>query len=263
MVEPLRAQKSVFKSKKLKSLLNFTNEYTFKGKKGLIPEDLSEAISEFEYLVVWKKASDGEEDIPEPRAGIDENFDIANKEVNVKKAKLDKYLDYVKNYIAEKNDGKKQSLVNQITFVNCKLRYEIEVPAELVSGKKKPGDFEITSEKHSTKVQRFHTQRLRDLMDELDKAEENLKDAITPFVCALFQRFYESRNIWQPVVQIISELDCLQSLTVTSFCQNGAMCRPEILPYTVRKDGGKRYLRHRGILEIRDLRHPCVEVKPC
>ena len=44
---------------------------------GLLPY-LEEAISEFEYLVVWKKAAGGDEDIPEPRDGLDENFDNAN-----------------------------------------------------------------------------------------------------------------------------------------------------------------------------------------
>ena len=48
---------------------------------GLLPY-LEEAISEFEYLVVWKKAAGGDEDIPEPRDGLDENFDNANAQVN-------------------------------------------------------------------------------------------------------------------------------------------------------------------------------------
>lgn len=40
---------------------------------------LEEAIQEFEYLVVWKKAAGGDEDIPEPKEGLDENFDKANE----------------------------------------------------------------------------------------------------------------------------------------------------------------------------------------
>ena len=43
---------------------------------------LEEAISEFEFLVVWKKAAGGDEDIPEPKEGLDENFDHANGFVN-------------------------------------------------------------------------------------------------------------------------------------------------------------------------------------
>jgi DNA mismatch repair ATPase MutS len=54
------------------------------------------------------------------------------------------------------------------------------------------------------------------LIEELEDAEEQLKNAISPFVCALFQRFYENRNLWQPAIQVISELDCLTSLAVAS-----------------------------------------------
>lgn len=36
-----------------------------------------------EYLITWKKENNGqgEEDIPEPRKGLDTNFDLANQEV--------------------------------------------------------------------------------------------------------------------------------------------------------------------------------------
>jgi hypothetical protein len=39
---------------------------------------LEQTVSEFEALVIWKKSSTGDEDIPEPREGLDQNFDKAN-----------------------------------------------------------------------------------------------------------------------------------------------------------------------------------------
>ena len=66
---------------------------------------LEEAIQEFEYLVVWKKASGGDEDIPEPKAGLDENFDAANGQVNECKYKLDCYLQGVKQELCQVNQG--------------------------------------------------------------------------------------------------------------------------------------------------------------
>lgn len=42
---------------------------------------MTEAIKELDYLVIWRKISDGaggEEEIPEPRPGLDENFDEAS-----------------------------------------------------------------------------------------------------------------------------------------------------------------------------------------
>lgn len=46
--------------------------------------------------------------------------------------------------------------------------------------------------------------------------EIELRDAITPFVGALFWRFYENRTLWKSGVSILSELDCLGSLAIVS-----------------------------------------------
>ena len=85
IIEPLRQESESFKSKRLTNLCRYVEEG------GLLPY-LEEAISEFEYLVVWKKAAGGDEDIPEPRDGLDENFDNANAQVNQLKNSLDAYL---------------------------------------------------------------------------------------------------------------------------------------------------------------------------
>ena len=178
---------------------------------------LEEAIQEFEYLVVWKKASGGDEDIPEPREGLDENFDAANKVVNQCKCKLEAYLQQVKQTLLLTNQGvgQQNKVLNQVCFTNSRYRYEIEVPVDLVKGKKKPPDFFLSSQK--TGVERFQTDTLKGLIEELEEAEESLKNAISPFVCALFQRFYENRNMWGPAIQVLSELDCLSSLATASF----------------------------------------------
>lgn len=88
------------------------------------------------------------------------------------------------------------------------------------------------------------------LIDELEEAEESLKNAISPFVCALFQRFYENRRIWQPAIQVMAELDCLASLTITMIQSDGDMCRPVFLRSV--DMGGK------SKLDLRKMRHPFV-----
>ena len=47
------------------------------------------------------------------------------------------------------------------------------------------------------------------MMEQLEALEELLRDAITPFICAIFQRFYENRSLWKPAVSVLMELDCL------------------------------------------------------
>lgn len=64
-----------FKSNRLRALVRYKEEG------GLMPF-LEDAISQFEALVIWKKAAGSDDDIPEPREGLDANFDEANLNVN-------------------------------------------------------------------------------------------------------------------------------------------------------------------------------------
>ena len=72
----------MFTSKRLLSLITFKSEEEW----GLVP-NLDDAINELDYLVVWSNATGvpnvqgGEDDLPEPRKGIDLQFDEANERV--------------------------------------------------------------------------------------------------------------------------------------------------------------------------------------
>lgn len=66
---------------------------------------MTDAINELDYLVVWRRISDGaggEEDIPEPRPGLDPNFDEANEVVEDFKEIIHNYIDKTKKDIREK-----------------------------------------------------------------------------------------------------------------------------------------------------------------
>ena len=67
---------------------------------------------------------------------------------------------------------------------HAKYRYEVEVPEELVAGNRKPEEFEFTSQRKD--YQRFHTPEIKRLIEELEKEEELLKEALTPFLTTLF-----------------------------------------------------------------------------
>jgi len=73
---------------------------------------LDEAISEFEMLIVWKKVSGCDDNIPEPQRGLDQNFDDTNDKVNGIKKELEMYLDSMKQLLLKFNEGKAQ-LINQ------------------------------------------------------------------------------------------------------------------------------------------------------
>jgi DNA mismatch repair protein MSH6 len=138
-----------------------------------------------------------------------------------------------------------------VQYCHSKQRYEIEVPVDLVSGSKKPRCFDLTSKR--TGFERFMTHDLALKIERLEQAEDDLKEAITPFVYALFTRFLDSRHLWQPAVAVLAELDCLASLAVASNNQDEPMCRPQFLKY---EDKYKK----RPYLELKSMRHPCASL---
>jgi DNA mismatch repair protein MSH6 len=57
-----------------------------------------------------------------------------------------------------------------------------------------------------------------------------LREAFAPFITSLFQKFHESKFIWDAAVSIIAEIDCLASLAIVSSQFEGVMCRPDFIP---------------------------------
>ena len=126
---------------------------------------LLEIVAEFEQMIVWKAAGEGSsEDIPEPKPGLDLDFDEANHRVNKIKEILQQYLDTVKAELMEKNPKSEHPrIIRLVNYANVKQRYEIEVPIDLVQGQKKPSSLELTSFKQG--FQRFQTDKLRGLVE--------------------------------------------------------------------------------------------------
>ncbi|TNV85716.1 hypothetical protein FGO68_gene17605 [Halteria grandinella] len=258
LLEPLRmiVEKGQCKSQRFQRLLTVKedNELDDDPSQGLLPF-LDQAIEEFELLIVWKRVGGCDDQIPEPQKGLDIHFDQTNEKVNQIKGDLDRYLEQVKQEISRANMGQHANLLKQVSYCHSKSRYEIEVPCELVAGNKKPKHFDFTSKR--TGFERFQTIELQQKLEALEQVEEELKEAITPFVYALFTRFLDSRHLWQPAVSVMAELDCLASLAVASKMhgsEDEAMCRPVFIPYE-----GK--YKNRPFLELRSMRHPCVILK--
>jgi DNA mismatch repair protein MSH6 len=76
----------------------------------------------------------------------------------------------------------------RISFSHAKTRYEIEIPEEHVKGNKKPKEFEFSSQKQG--YQRFCTPESKQLVERLEVAEDRLKDAMSPFLTAIFFKFH-------------------------------------------------------------------------
>ena len=77
----------------------------------------------------------GEDDIPLPRPGIDEQFDETYQKVNEAKSKLHAHLVDLKNILRSKTTYKNQPYMNKVKFAHNRYRYEVEIPTELVKTK--------------------------------------------------------------------------------------------------------------------------------
>eukprot|EP00347_Sterkiella_histriomuscorum_P017253 403350104 len=198
--------------------------------------DYRPILKEFEDMITWKTI--GKKKIPEPIQGLDEEFDRANDKVERVKEKIEKHIEVVRKEL-------KSSSINYSTG-SMRFRYEIEVPEELT--KKVPDHYTQTSTAKGRR--RYQSDDLREMILQLEDAEEQFKDALVPFLREMFKKFYAHRQTFTRAVQCAAELDCLCALAIISSNEDqGPMTRPEIItdnddmPY----------------IELRQMRHPCVE----
>ncbi len=112
---------------------------------------------------------------------------------------------------------------------------------------KVPTHFEFTSSRKGFK--RFRTPFVLEALDRLEIAEEHTRDTLKPFIVTIFSKFHQQRAVWNAVIEILAELDCLISLAKVA--QEHAHCfhftRPHFLPDDATPT-----------LELRAMQHPCV-----
>jgi DNA mismatch repair protein MSH6 len=85
------------------------------------------------------------------------------------------------------------------------------------------------------------------MVELLEDAEDRLKHSLNVFTSFLFNHFHQNYKVWDRFVEGLAQLDCLCSLSLTSFLSDGLMCRPEVHPPN-----------DRVFLEVREMRHPCI-----
>ena len=163
-----------------------------------------------------------------------QEYDENLEEIESIKQELRDYLGEIQQQFRDKT----------ISYAHCKYRYELEIPEHLVRGARKPEDFEFTSKRSG--FERFRTEAIKELVSKLEDSENQTKKQQAEFSRFLFHRFYEYHPIWNRLLQILSELDCLCSLSVVSFVSDGVMSRPILT-------------NDRGVfIKFQEARHPCL-----
>ena len=209
-------------------------DQTGRTKSNNIPE-ISPLLKEMAEFVSWEGPK---QDIPVPKPGIDSDYDSCKQEINAIENELTKHL---KNIQARFGGNR------EICFAHIKHRYEVEIPTKLVEGNKKPKDFEFSSKKQDR--ERFVTQPIKQLVEALEEVEERLKQTLNVFVCFLFNYFHKHYAVWDRFIESLAQLDCLCSLSLTSFMADGTMCRPNLYS-----------LNDAVFFNAKGTRHPCVSM---
>ena len=182
---------------------------------GIFP-DYEPILQEFESMIVWKSYKGKK--IPEPKQGVSEELDRANAIVDEIKSRIHDYIDVVA----------KETGCNSIELFQShgKFRYQLELPKEFT---RLDEDEYIKTGSTTTKT-RYVTQRLQEITEELEAQEDDIKNALVPFLRGMFKRFYEHRAIFSNATSCVAELDCISALAdVSADNSNGRMCKPEIL----------------------------------
>lgn len=189
-----------------------------------------------------------------PKPGYDEEYDQAKEGIAGVMGELDAYLKEQRQRLGS----------NEVKFwgTKDKDRFQLEVP-EAVLRKGQPADYEAKSSKKGCR--RFHTPRIRALLEELGEAEAHLAEAQRDEMRRLFEKFDQDRPLWTAAVNNLALLDVLLSLAEVS--SRPGYSRPELVPYQATEGSSSSSSKFGGdnvvtpFISIKGGRHPCLEAR--
>ncbi|KAL9024700.1 MAG: hypothetical protein Q9196_006318 [Gyalolechia fulgens] len=203
---------------------------------GVIGQLVSSMPNLKETLSRWKDAFDRskarEDGILVPEHGVEADFDASQDRIENILADLDKLLQKTRKDLG----------CSAIEYRdNGKEIYQLEVPVK-VKGIPKGWDQMSATQK----VKRYYSPELRNLVRQLQEAQETHGQIVKEVAGRFFARFDEDYVTWLAAVRIIGQLDCLVSLAKASASLGEPCCRPEFVE------------DERSVIEFSDLRHPCL-----
>ena len=192
--------------------------------------DLASALNPWKTAFDHIKAKEHGLLVPEP--GVEEDFDESQANIGKIHAKLQKLLQNARR------DLKSSAIIFRD---NGKEIYQLEVPTKV---KGVPANWDQMS---ATKtVKRYYSPELRNLVRQLQEAQETHSQIVKEVAGRFYARFDEEYMTWLSAIKIISQLDCLISLAKASSSLGEPSCRPTFV------EG------ERSVLEFEELRHPCM-----
>uniref|UniRef100_A0AAR5Q4R4 DNA mismatch repair protein n=1 Tax=Dendroctonus ponderosae TaxID=77166 RepID=A0AAR5Q4R4_DENPD len=172
-----------------------------------------------------------------PKRGVDQDYDDAENAIE----EINKELgDYLKEQ--SKHFGCQLSY-----FGTDKKRFQLEVPENRTS--RADGNYQLESQRKGGKpVKRFSTNRTRDLLYKMLKAEAERTKIVLDLNRRIFEKFSERYDQWQQVIHCLSMLDLLCSLAEYASSFSDDICKPNVLPFSAQP-----------LISIENGKHPCAK----
>lgn len=189
-----------------------------------------------------------------PKKGVFEEYDDLKEDISRINEAADIELKKVAEILISNESNNKMSAVvsseiKQVKFTqNTFITFEFEIPENLekkLKNLKTSLSLELTGKRAGYK--KFITPMLKRLADQLENKKEELERSISRFNIFLFQKFAEKREILDELINRISVLDCICSISVLSLESINTMTRPEL-------DASSEKLK----LNIKEGYHPCL-----
>ncbi|TQS36934.1 hypothetical protein Golomagni_02607 [Golovinomyces magnicellulatus] len=209
---------------------------SYKNSKGCIARLISSMPKTKDKLDWWKKAFDHskvkELKILVPTKGVEEDFDESQERIR----EIEKELSLL---LVRKR--KELGSDSHVTYKNLgKEIYQLEVPASI----KVPKDWQMMSS--AGKFKRYYFTELRQLIRQLQEAQETHNQIVKQVAKKFYARFDLDYTLWQQVIRIVAQLDCLISIAAASSALGEPSCRPRFVE------------SERSLIQFEELRHPCM-----
>lgn len=198
--------------------------------------DLKPSLKSWKESFDRSKAKDSNTLVPE--RGIELDYDASEDIISETLAQLDDLLQVYRKQLGS----------TAIKYEdNGKEIYQLAVPVRIA---KIPNNWQQMS---ATKaVKRYYSPELRGLVRKLQEAQEKHGQILKGVAGRFFARFDKDYSMWLQAVKVISQLDCLISLAKVSSALGQPSCRP-VFVSDLELDG-----LDRSVLELEELRHPCM-----
>ncbi|KAH0791733.1 DNA mismatch repair protein MSH6 [Histomonas meleagridis] len=189
-----------------------------------------------------KKSTESNEFVVKP--GIFEDIDEIDQQIKTVEDELNEQLQKIRRELRCKD----------IEFVHqLSERYQVSIPNKVASSV----DDRFILVSQTKGVKRYRTPEINQLISKLENLENERLKLRSGCQKRFIDQFASKSELWDSILESISEIDCLYSLSMASQRWEGTSCRPKFV--TKESEEAKGH----SLLSVKQMRHPCIPGRCC